>query len=88
MKPLIRRLSKLEERYTAKQDQRQLRLAAILRERRCRRLAAKRNMPYEDVLREELAKSERFWQNYRGDGSVFSVLRYSRQFRLVSDNVN
>lgn len=82
MNPIVKRLVRLEERLTPKVNERQLQIVAKLRERRCRRLAAERNDPYEEVLRESLVEDQRFIDNYRGNGTLADVLRYSRRIRL------
>ena len=82
MKAVARRLQRLEERLAPKQDERELRIAAVLRGRRCRRLAQERGVPYEQVLREELIEKQTFWAKYVGDGTCADTLRYAQRRRF------
>ena len=42
-------------------------------------------MSYEQVLRQEIAESQAFWADYRGDGSIVDTLRWAR-FRRWSEH--
>ena len=76
------RLGRLEERLAPKQDERDLRIAEVLRERWCRRQAEERGVPYERVLRWHLAERKAFWAGYAGHGTVADTLRYARRRRF------
>ena len=84
MKAMFRRLRILEERHAAQRNGLGLTAAEVGRERICRRRAAETGRPYEEVLREHIAKSEAFWKSYDGDGSVVDILRY--RFRRPRDD--
>ena len=75
------RLRRLEQSLTPKRNAQGETAAAVIRERRCRRLARERGVPYEQVLGEHLAEQRAFWAEYSGDGSVdpkrvFCLLRH------------
>jgi len=76
MRAVVRRLLVLEERHSAERNKLGLTPAEVGRERICRWRAAETSRPYEEVLREHIAKSDAFWKNYDGDGSVVDRLRY------------
>ena len=82
------RLGRLEERLAPKQDERDLRIAEVLRERWCRRQVEARGVPYEQILREHLAEHNAFWAGYAGDRTVADTLRYARWRRYRGLEVN
>ena len=79
MKAVARRLQRLEERFAPRQDERDLRMAEVLRERRCRSLAQERGVPYEQVLREDLVERQTLMDDSVGDGSIADTLRWGRR---------
>ena len=81
MKTIVRRLRRLENDRFGPPIEEGPTLAGVLRERRCRRLAEERGVPYEQVLREHLAAHQAFWADYVGDGSIADTLRYARRRR-------
>ena len=81
---ICRRIGILEQRRTAQRNELGLTPAEVGRERICRWRAAETGRPYEEVLREHIAKSEAFWKSYDGDGSVVDILRY--RFRRPRDD--
>jgi hypothetical protein len=76
MKALSKRVCKLELSCGTQRNAQELTPAEVGRERICRRRAAETGRPYEDVLREHIAKSQAYWKDYDGDGSVVDILRY------------
>ena len=84
MKTVVRRLLVLEERHAAQRNELGRTPAEVGRERICRWRAAETGRPYEEVLREHIAKSEAFWKSYDGDGSAVDILRY--RFRRPRDD--
>jgi hypothetical protein len=84
MKALSKRLAKLEVRSAPDRDPQGRTVADVLRERRCRRLAQDRNVPYEKVLQERLAEDRAFWAGYTGPRTIADVLRYGRQHRVTA----
>lgn len=86
MKTLAKRLLKLEERHAAQRNEQGLTPAEVGRQRICRRRAEETGRPYEELLREHIAKSQAFWQSYDGDGSVVDILRYRLRHRRDDNN--
>jgi hypothetical protein len=83
MKALSRRLAKLEVRSAPDRDAQGRSPADVLRERRCRRIAQERGVPYEKVLQEHLAEDRAFWAGYTGARTITDILRYGRRHRTV-----
>ena len=79
MKEISRRLRRLEVSLAPRKDAQGRSPAEVLRERRCRRQAQERGVPYEQVVREDRAKSKAFWADYAGDGTIVDIMRYGRQ---------
>jgi hypothetical protein len=82
MKSFRRRLRKLEVSLAPGTDAQGRSPAEVLRERRCRRQAQERGVPYEQVVREDRAKSKAFWADYAGDRTIADILRYGRLRQL------
>jgi hypothetical protein len=78
MEALARRLAKLEVRSAPDRDAQGRTLADVLRERWRRRLAQERAVPFDEVLREDLAEHRAFWAGYTGPRTIADVLRYGR----------
>ena len=76
MKAFLKRLRRLEESNAAQRNKQGLTAAEVFRERFCRRRAKETGRPYEEVLREHMAKSEAFRKIYDGDGSTTDILRF------------
>src|SRR5205085_1911599 len=83
MKPISRRIRKLEARLAPSLDAQGRTLADVIRERRCRRLAQEGGVSFEEVLREHLADHRAFWADYTGGRTITDILRYRRQHRTV-----
>ena len=79
MKPISRRIRKLEVRSARSHDVQGRTLADVIRERRRRRLAQERGVPFKEVLQEHLAEEQDFWAGYSGTGSIADILRYGRR---------
>jgi len=84
MKTFAKRLTKLELRNSSQRNEQGLTLAEVGRERICRRRAEETGRPYEEVLREHIAKSEAFWKSYDGDGSTTDILRFRFRRRATT----
>ena len=59
----------------------------MIREKRCRRLAQERGLPFEQVLREHIIESEALIAGYRGSGTIADRLRYVRAQRLARRSI-
>ena len=78
MKTILRRLSRLENYRRGSERGEGPTVASVLRERRCRRLAQERGLPYEQVLRESIIQSQSLVENYAGTGKIADIIRYAR----------
>ena len=76
---MIRRLRKLEESFAPKQNEQEIRLATMLRERLCRLKAQERGVPYEQVLQESITQSRVLMEGYAGDGTIADTMRFIRR---------
>ena len=85
MKEISRRLRKLEESHAAQRNAHGLNPADVLRQRLCRRQAAERGRPYEELLREKEMEAQAFWESYDGDRSIVGILR-NRFHRMARAN--
>ena len=83
MKSIFRRLRILEESHAAQRNAQGLTPVDVLRQRICRRQAAETGRPYEELLRESVAESKAFFENYTGDRSLAGILRSRYQRRAV-----
>jgi hypothetical protein len=70
MKQVSRRLRRLEESFARGRNEQGRTPSEVLRERRCRRVAQERGVPYEQVLRESVIESQAFWDSYDGPGTI------------------
>ena len=79
MNAILRRLHKLEEKVAPKQNERDRRLAGVIRELRCRRLSRERGVPYEQVFQQSVIESQALMEGYRGDGTIADTMRFVRR---------
>ena len=85
MKMLAKRLRRLEVGHAAQRNDQGLTPADVLRHRICRRKAQETGRPYEELIRESVAESRAFFENYTGDRSIAGILRSRYQSRAVID---
>jgi hypothetical protein len=86
MRAIGRRLRRLEIRLAPQKNEQGKTPVQLILERRARFLAQERGVPHEEALREIVAeheaKSQAFWAEYNGNGSISDILRYSRRCRF------
>ena len=85
MKLLAKRLLRLEVGRAAQRNDQGLTPADVLRHRICRRKAQETGRPYEELIRESVAESRAFFENYTGDRSLAGILRSRYNPRAVID---
>ena len=85
MKMLAKRLVRLEVGHAAQRNDQGLTPADVLRHRICRRKAQETGRPYEELIRESVAESRAFFENYTGDRSLAGILRSRYERRSVID---
>ena len=85
MKLLAKRLLRLEVGRAAQRNDQGLTPADVLRHRICRRKAQETGRPYEELIRESVAESRAFFENYTGDRSLAGILRSRYERRAVID---
>ena len=85
MKTLAKRLRRLEVSHAAQRNPQGLTPADVLRHRICRRKAQETGRPYEELIRESVAESRAFFENYTGDRSIAGILWSRYNPRAVID---
>ena len=81
MKMLAKRLRRLEVGHAAQRNDQRLTPADVLRHRICRRKAQETGRPYAELIRESVAESRAFFENYTGDRTLAGILRSRYQSR-------
>ena len=88
MKTLAKRLRRLEASHAAQKNPQGLTPAELLSQRICRRKAQETGRPYEELIRESVAESRAFFEDYTGDRSIAGILRGRYNLRAVIDRTS